>query len=195
MKNLTFLLLQILMLSCDSKEPQTVVISKVHYKPNSKIIDTLWVSQNDSTVFNQKEEMSGNLGQRPKLVTNYELKAPKNGVYYFIHNPIGQLIMEGQYDSEFTYDEQLYKHGNFYNSKTYSYNKNGNLETIHYMADGRNLKTEHYDSQKRLIKIRYIDKKSESTTKVELYKNGVLAETRVYTSFDKYHTVKGATNP
>ena len=187
--------MSIFVLSCDSKEPQNVIISKVHYKPNSKIIDTLWVSQNDSTVFKREEVLTGNHHQTPKLETRYELINPKNGVYYFIHNNIGQLILEGQYDSEFTYEGHINKNGNFYNSKTYRYKKNGDLETIHYMEDGRNLKTEHYDRKKKLTKIRYIDKKSESTTKIEIYDDGILDETRVYTSFDNYYTVKGATKP
>lgn len=195
MKNLTFLLFPVLLFCCDSKEPHEIIISKIHYKPNSKIIDTLWVSQNDSTMFKQEEVLTKQHHQTPKFTTQYTLKNPQNGVYYCIHNPIGQLILEGKYESEFTYEGQLYKQGNFYNSKTYSYKKNGNLETIHFMEDGRNLKTEHYDSQKRLTKIRYIDKKSESTTKIEIYKKGVLDETRVYTSFDNYYTVKGATSP
>lgn len=182
-------------MSCDSKEPQNIIISKVRYKPNSKIIDTLWVSQNDSTVFKQEEILTRRPHNTPEFTTRYELKNPKNGVYYFIHNNIGQLILEGRYDSEYMYEEQLNKEGNFYNSKTYRYKKNGKLETIHFMEDGRNLKTEHYDNKKRLTKIRYIDKKSESTTKVEIYDDGILDETRVYTSFDNYYTVKGATSP
>ena len=195
MKTFIFLLFSMFAMSCNSKEPQHMIISKVHYKPNSKIIDTVWVSQNDSTVFKREEVLTRNHHQTPKFETRYELKDPKNGVYYFIHNNIGQLIMEGRYDSEFTYEGNLSKQGNFYNSKSYYYKKNGDLTTIHYMEDGRNLKTEHYDRKKRLTKIRYLDKKSGSTTKIEIYDDGILDETRVYTSFDNYYTVKGATNP
>lgn len=195
MKILILFFFSMFAMSCHSKEPQNIIISKIHYKPNSKTIDTLWISQNDSTVFKREEVLTRNYHQTPKFETRYELKDPKNGVYYFIHNNIGPLVMEGRYDSEFTYEGHINKHGNFYNSKTYSYKKNGDLETIHYMEDGRNLKTEHYDRKKRLSKIRYIDKKSESTTKIEIYDHGILDKTRVYTSFDNYYTVKGATNP
>lgn len=195
MKTIIFLLFSMFAMSCNSKEPKHIIISKVHYKPNSKIIDTLWVSQNDSTVFKREEFLTRNHHQTPKFETRYELRDPKNGVYYFIHNNTGQLIMEGRYDSEFTYEGNLSKQGNFYNSKSYYYKKNGKLSTIHYMEDGRNLKTEHYDRKKRLTKIRYIDKKSGNTRKIEMYANGILDETRVYTSFDNYYTVKGATNP
>jgi len=190
-----FFLILILM-GCDTKgtEQQNIIISKVHYKPNSKVIDTLWVSQNDSAVFSQKEVMSGNPGQRPKPVTIYELKVPKDGVYYFIYNNLGKLVLEGRYDSEYTYEGQLYKQGNFYNSKTYKYRDNGKLTSVHYMEDGRNLKTEVYDRKERLKEIRYIDKKSETTTKVEIYENGEVKKTRVYTSFDNYYTVPGATS-
>ena len=183
-------------MGCDTKgtEQQNIIISKVHYKPNSKVIDTLWVSQNDSAVFSQKEVMSGNPGQRPKPVTIYELKVPKDGVYYFIYNNLGKLVLEGRYDSEYTYEGQLYKQGNFYNSKTYKYRDNGKLTSVHYMEDGRNLKTEVYDRKERLKEIRYIDKKSETTTKVEIYENGEVKKTRVYTSFDNYYTVPGATS-
>lgn len=187
----------LILLSCDTKgtEQKNIIISKVHYKPNSKIIDTLWVSQNDSAVFIQKEVMSGNPGQRPKPITIYELKAPKDGVYYYIYDNEGKLFLEGRYDSEYTYEGQLYKQGNFYNSKTYRYRDNGKLTSVHYMEDGRNLKTEVYDRKERLKEIRYIDKKSETTTKVEIYENGEVKKTRVYTSFDNYYTVPGATSP
>ncbi|WP_262692944.1 hypothetical protein [Epilithonimonas vandammei] len=40
-----------------------------------------------------------------------------------------------------------------------------------------------------------MDKKSETTTKVEIYENGEVKKTRVYTSFDNYYTVPGATSP
>jgi len=61
-------------MSCDTKgtEQKNIIILKIHYKPNSKIIDTLWVSQNDSKVFLQKEVMSGNPGKRPEPITIYD---------------------------------------------------------------------------------------------------------------------------
>lgn len=193
---LPFFLLFILM-SCDTKgtEQKNIIISKVHYKPNSKVIDTLWVSQNDSKVFLQKEVMSGNPGQRPEPVTIYELKAPVDSAYYYIYDNEGKLFMEGRYDSEYTYEGITTDQGNFYNSKSYRYRDNGKLRSVHYMEDGRNLKTESYNRKEQLDEVRYIDKKSETTTKVEIYENGEVKKTRVYTSFDNYYTVPGATNP
>lgn len=58
------------------------------------------------------------------------------------------------------------------------------------MEDGRNHKTEHFDSKKRLKKIRYFKKESSETEKIEIYKKGQLKETRIYTSFSTYHTMK-----
>ncbi|RKE88395.1 hypothetical protein [Epilithonimonas arachidiradicis] len=191
-----FFLLLILM-SCDTKETghKNIIISKAHYKPNSKIIDTLWVSQNDSIVFNQKEIMIGNPGQTPEPVTIYELKRPKDGVYYYIYDNEGKLFMEGRYDAQYTYEGHTTKQGDFYNSKTYRYRDNGKLRSVHYMEDGRNVKTELYNRKEQLDEVRYIDKKSETTTKVEIYENGEVKKTRVYTSFDNYYTVPGATKP
>ena len=40
-----------------------------------------------------------------------------------------------------------------------------------------------------------MDKKSETTTKVEMYENGEVKKTRVYTSFDNYYTIPGETKP
>ncbi|WP_312825729.1 hypothetical protein [Epilithonimonas sp.] len=192
---LPFFLILILM-SCDTKgtEQKNIIISKVHYQPNSKIIDTLWVSQNDSKVFLQKEVMSGNPGQRPEPITIYELKAPIDGAYYYIYDNEEKLFMEGRYDSEYTYEGQVYKQGNFYNSKSYRYRDNGKLNSVHYMEDGRNVKTESYNRKEQLDEVRYIDKKSVTTTKVEIYENGEVKKTRVYTSFDNYYTVPEATS-
>jgi len=186
----------LILISCDTKgtEQKNIIISKVHYQPNSKIIDTLWVSQNDSKVFLQKEVMSGNPGQRPEPITIYKLKAPIDGAYYYIYDNEGKLFMEGRYDSEYTYEDQVYKQGNFYNSKSYRYRDNGKLNSVHYMEDGRNVKTESYNRKEQLDEVRYIDKKSETTTKVEIYENGEVKKTRVYTSFDNYYTVPGATS-
>jgi len=193
---LPFFLLLFLM-SCDTKgiEHKNVIISKVHYKPNSKIIDTLWVSQNDSKVFLQREMMSGNPGQRPEPVTIYELKAPVDGAYYYIYDNEGKLFMEGRYDAKYNYEGHTNEHGDFYNSKTYRYRDNGKLRSVHYMEDGRNVKTESYNRKEQMDEVRYIDKKSETTTKVEIYENGEVKKTRVYTSFNNYYTVPGATKP
>ena len=198
MRNFNFLVLMVIFLqSCDTKgtENENIIISKVHFKPNSKIIDTLWVSQNDSTVFAQKEVMTRNPERMPEPITVYELKEPKDGVYYYIYDREGKLFLEGRYDSKYTYDGITTNQGNFYNSKSYSYRNNGKLSSVHYMEDGRNLKTESYNRKEQLDEVRYIDKKSATTTKVEIYENGEVQKTRVYTSFDNYYTVPGATSP
>lgn len=174
----------------DNIQKEPVFILKAYHKNNQYNTDTLWVSQNDSTVFKKKEAMLHRPCANPELSVQYELINPKNGAYYLIYNTKKQLIMEGIYSAQYTYEGQTYKQGNFYNAKRYSYKKNGNIATIHYQEDGRNIKTEHFDSKKRLTKIKYFDKKSSNTEKIELYKKGALKETRVYTGFSKYYTVR-----
>lgn len=171
-------------------EKEYTVISKKDYRRNPREIDTLRVSQNDVSVFKREEEMINRPCTNPELIVRYELIHPKDRAYYLIYNNKKQLVMEGKYSSEYTYEGITYKRGDFYNSKRYSYTKSGSLDVIHYMEDGRNLKTEYYDSKQRLTKITYLDKKSEGITKIEIYKNGQLKETRVYTSFSKYNTVR-----
>lgn len=171
-------------------EKEYTIISKMDYKSSPREIDTLWVSQDDTSVFKREEEMISRPCTNPELTVRYELIHPKDSMYYLIYNDKKQLMMEGKYTSEYTYEGRTYKRGDFYNSKRYSYTKSGSLDVIHYMEDGRNLKTEYYDSKQRLTKIRYLDKKSEGVTKIEIYKNGQLKETRIYTSFSKYSTVR-----
>ncbi len=166
------------------------VISKAKYKTNNSQIDSLWVSQNDTTVFRQEEVVVTRPCSHPKIATQYNLIAPRDSTYYFIYNRKGNLQMEGTYTHQYTYKGATAKRGNFYDSKTYYYSRRGNLEAIHYQEDGRNLKTEYFDSKKRLSKIRYIDKKSESTTRVEIYNKGTLKETRLYTGFANYTVIK-----
>lgn len=171
-------------------EKEYTVISKMDYKSSPNEIDTLWVSQNDISVFKREEEMISRPCSNPELTVRYTLIHPKDGTYYLIYNDKKQLMMEGQYTSEYVYEGKTYKQGDFYNSKKYNYRKNGSLEIINYMEDGRNLKIEYYDNKQRLAKIRYVDKKSEGVTKIEIYKKGQLKETRIYTSFSKYSTVQ-----
>lgn len=173
-----------------TSDKQKKIISKIKLKKNQSEIDTLWVSQNDSTVFKKEEFMNARPCSKPELQTRYTLISPKDNAYYFIYDDNAKLFMEGKYTASYTYEGVTYNNGDFYNVKYYSYNDNGDLTTIHYMEDGRNLKTETYDKKKRLEKIRYIDKKSEQTTKIEFYNNGELEKTRFYTSFDQYTTVK-----
>jgi hypothetical protein len=171
-------------------EKGNTIISKVKYKKNTTGLDTLWVSQNDTSVFRKEEVMISRPCSNPELNVRYELLKPKNEAYYFIYNNKKQLIEEGKYTIEYTYEGQTYKRGDFYNLKSYFYESNGNLELIHYMEDGRNNKTEFFDSKKRLTEVTYFDKKSSDKTKVEIYNNGELEETHIYTSFDNYYTEK-----
>ncbi|UIR56794.1 hypothetical protein LZQ00_03010 [Sphingobacterium sp. SRCM116780] len=163
---------------------------KIAFAQNAAHMDTLIVSQNDTTVFEKRETVNYQPCSRPRLYTYFELKNPKDGTYYFIHNEKDQLVKEGKYTSTYMYEGRKYEQGNFYNSKTYTYKNNGHLATIHYQEDGRNVKTEFFDQEKRLEKIRYIDKKAEETTKLKFYKKGKLKETRIYSSFDTYYTIK-----
>ncbi|WP_347217795.1 hypothetical protein [Chryseobacterium sp.] len=152
--------------------------------------DTLKVDQNDPAVFKKEELVMKYPESRPKLTTHYELLNPKDGAYYCIYNDKKQLVKEGKYSAQYTYEGITYDQGGFYNSKTYLYKKNGNLETIHYQEDGRNLKTEFFNSEKQLTKIKYFNKKSSDTDKIEIYKRGKLKEARIYKSFNTYYTVK-----
>lgn len=197
MKTSYSLLFFIFMITCsnftkgnDGIENNNIIISKIHYKSNTYDIDTLRVFQNDTSVFKREKGLITRPCSNPESEVRYELIDPKDGEYYLIYNSKEQLVMEGKYTSEYTYEGKTYNQGNFYNSKRYSYKKNGNLETRHYMEDGRNLKTEYYNSKRLLTEIRYLDKKTEGMTKIEIYKNGQLNKTRIYTSFNKYTTVK-----
>lgn len=152
--------------------------------------DTLRVSQDDQSVFRYEKALITRPCSKPQFQDRYELIHPQIDTYYFIYNPKKELIFEGKYTAKGHDEKPLYKKVNFYNSKRYYYKKNGQLEMIHYQEDGRNSKTEYFDGKKRLVKIRYIDKKSEETSKIEIYKNNRLAETRTYTSFSQYTTVK-----
>lgn len=166
------------------------IIYKIHNKTGLKDTDTLWVSQNDSTIFKAEEGMQRNPGKMPRLVTHYELKNPSDGAYYFIYNDKGQLIQEGKYTARYVYEGNTIENGNFYNSKSYYYKDNGNLSSTHYQVDGRNFKTELYNRKKILTEVIYFNKKSGDKEKVEIYKNGTLKETRIYTAFDVYHTIE-----
>lgn len=168
------ILLSIICFNCitsnDNTKQKNTIISKIKPKTNPSEIDTLWVSQNDTSVFKQEEVIGSRPCSNPERQVIYELINPKDSAYYFIYNDLQQLVIEGEYTSEYTYEGATYKQGNFYNSKNYSYNENGDLVAIHYQEDGRYVKTELFDSKKRLTEIRYIDKKSQDTKKIEIYK-------------------------
>lgn len=169
---------------------KNIIISKIKLKKNASESDTLWVSQNDSTVFKKEEVLTHRPCSTPKFEIRYELLKPVDQAYYYIYNDKQQLISEGKYTKEFTYEGQTMKVGNFYNQKSYYYKDNGKLKTIHYMKDGRNDKVEFYDRKKRLNSITYYDKRSSDKSKVEIYDKGKLKETRIYKSFDNYDVVK-----
>ncbi len=173
----------------DTVADANAIIYKFKPKKNNGEVDTLWVSQIDSTVFKREEVIQRRSG---RLVTAYELIAPKIDTYYFIYNEKKQLISEGKYTKEYTYEGAPSKSGNFYNTKTYDYKNNGKLNTIHYTKDGRNFKVESYDRHRRLTEITYRELKSGDVEKVEFYSNGKLKKTRIYTSFNNYYTVDAA---
>lgn len=152
--------------------------------------DTLRVSQHDTTIFRSVENIVARPCSKPELVESYELIAPKDGVYYLIYNDKQQLVLEGKFSASFIYEGVTYKEGNFYNSKRYTYRKNGDLKAIYIQEDGRNKTAEFYDSKKQLTSIRYFNKESGDTEKIELYKKGELKETRIYSSFSTYRTIK-----
>ncbi|UNY99843.1 hypothetical protein MQE36_05720 [Zhouia spongiae] len=189
-----FLILSFINSSCrtggENSQNKNTFISKVKYKSNSSEIDTLWVSQNDTTAFKREDVIITRPCSNPESAVRYDLINPVDSAYYFIYNDKQQLILEGRYSYVYTYPDAATKTGNFYNSKNYYYRKNGNLDLIHYMKDGRNYKSEHFDRKRRLTKIRYFDLKSSDIKKIEIYKKGLLKETRIYTSFDRYYTVK-----
>nr|WP_315029256.1 hypothetical protein [uncultured Chryseobacterium sp.] len=185
-KKVPFLLFLVLMVvGCnyskgnDRSEKENIITSRVYHKSNFDTTDTIRVSQNDSSFFKREEIIIHRPDSHPKLSVQYTLKHPKDGAYYLIYNDKKQLIKEGRYTSQYTYEGQTYKEGNFYNLKMYSYKSNGNLDTIHYQEDGRNLKTEFFDNKSRLKKIIYFNKKSADKEKVEIYKNGKLREINI----------------
>ena len=173
-------------------EKENTIISRIKYKKNTAEIDTLWVSQNDTTVFRQEEVMLTRPCSNPEFSMRYELLKPINEAYYFIYDNEKKLVLEGKYTNEYIYEGQINKSGDFYNSKSYFYKSNGKLKAIHYMEDGRNKKVELFDSKKRLTQITYFDKRSSDKTKVEIYDHGELEETRMYTSFDNYYVEKAS---
>lgn len=155
-------------------------IYKIKHKKNTTEIDTLWVSKNDTTVFKQEEVIIHRPCSNPELSMTYELLKPINEAYYFIYDNKKQLILEGKFTNEYIYEGIKYKNGDFYNSKSYSYDSDGALKSIHYMEDGRNKKTELFDRKKRITQITYFDKKSSDKIKVEVYDNGELKETHIH---------------
>ncbi len=174
----------------ENRNKANTIVSKFKHKRNASESDTIWVSQNDSTVFKKEEVIINRPCSNPEFTMHYELLKPIDQAYYYIYNGKQQLISEGKYTKEYTYQGQTSRVGNFYNEKSYYYKKNGNLKTIHYIKDGRNDKVELYDNKRRIREITYFDNKSSDKEKVEIYNKGELEETRIYKSFDTYNTVK-----
>lgn len=169
---------------------ENTAASKTYFRKNIHDTDTLRVFQNDPAVFKKEELIVKHPETKPKLTIGYELLNPKDGTYYLIYNDKKQLVKEGKYSAQYKYEGIVYNQGGFYNSKSYLYRENGTLETIHYQEDGRNLKTEFFDRNKQLTKIKYLNKKSSDTDKIEIYKKGKLKETHIYKGFNTYYTIK-----
>lgn len=185
------------MMSCgfgkdnDKKVPHKTMLSKVKYKTKNTESDTLWVLQNDTVYFKYEELINTRPCSYPELVEFYTLIAPIDGAYYYIYNSEEQLIEEGKYTKEYTYEGATSEEGGFFNVKSYYYKSNGRLSAIHYMEDGRNGKTETYNRKGQLSEILYFEKKSSDRSKVEYYNSkGQLEKTKVYTGFSEYYTVK-----
>ena len=179
--------------SCnDNKKAQTgnVIISKIYHKKGTTDTDTLWVSQNDSTVFKREEFLTQRPCQNAEYTIRYDLINPQKDAYYYIYNENQQLVLEGKYETDFIFEGKATGEGDFYNSKNYEYEDNGDLVAISYMQDGRHTKTETFDSNGKIEKIFYKNKKSGDTEKIAFYKNGKLRKTRIYTAFDVYYTVE-----
>lgn len=194
MKTISILIsLTVLTMGCQcstsNAQNKNSIISRVYHAKGDHETDTLWVSQNDTTVFKAEETIQRRRHQDAVLVMQYELRNPRDGAYYFIYNEDQQLIQEGVYTASYTYEGRINKQGDFYNVKNYRYNHNGSLEAIHYQEDGRNLKIEFYDQNRQLTQITWFNKKSSDKEKVEFYKNGKPKETRIYTAFDTYYTL------
>ncbi|MBP2618130.1 hypothetical protein [Chryseobacterium jejuense] len=186
----SILLFFTIIIGCNCTTANNISVDAFIFKESSNDTDTLRVYQNDTAVFRKEEMIVKHPETKPKLTIHYELLNPKDGAYYFIYNEKKQLVREGKYTAQYKYEGIMYEQGGFYNSKTYFYKENGNLETIHYQEDGRNLKTEFFDRDQQLTKIRYFNKKSSDTDKIEVYKKGKLKETRIYKGFKAYYTVK-----
>lgn len=170
-------------------ESESKIIYKMHRRSGLQEIDTLWVSQNDTVVFKSEEMIQRYPDRKARLAVRYELRNPKDGIYYFIYNDKQQLVQEGKYTAKYIYEGITYA-GNFYNTKRYFYKKNGSLNTVHYQEDGRNLKLEQFAKDGQLTKITYFNKKTGEKEMIEIYKNKKLKECRIYTGFNTYRTVK-----
>ena len=157
----------------------------------SEAVDTLRVYQNDPILFLLLTTIISRPCSKPKGTVSYKLRNPKNNVYYYIYNDKKQLVKEGKYTLHYSYEGVNYK-GGFYNLKYYYYRKNGSLQTVHYQEDGRNSKTELYNKNHKLKQITYIDKKTETPTKMEYYRQKKKKKTRFFTNYyaNKYYTIK-----
>lgn len=165
------------------------IINKIPRRSGLQEIDTLWVSQNDTAVFSSEELIQRYPDRNARLGLRYELRNPQDEMYYFIYNDKQQLVQEGKYTAQYIYEGIIYDR-NFYNTKRYFYKKNGRLNSVHYQEDGRNFKLEQFAKDGQLTKITYFNKKTGEKEKIEIYKNKKLKETRIYTAFKTYRTVK-----
>ena len=166
-----------------------IIISKIKQKQSSKETDTIWTSQNDSTAFVKEEGYIHRPCSMPELFTSFKLIKPIDQAYYYIYNNSQQLILEGKYSAQYTYNNKIINEGDFFDNKTFTYNDDNELETIHYSVDGRNFKLELYDNDHQINEIIFYDKQSGNTSRIEIYDNNKLTKTKVYTSFDEYKTI------
>lgn len=158
--------------------------------PISLLDDTLKVYHSDTSQFLELPRFAHYPCSRPKVNMYYELINPKENTYYFVYNTKNQLSLEGKYTFRDSTAGIHSNNGGFYNARRYYYKKNGVLESMYSQDEGRNSKTEFYDKRKRITKINYYDKKSGDLSIVEIYRKGILKETRTYIGFRNYTTVK-----
>ena len=100
--------------STSNAQKKNSIISKVYHAKGDHETDTLWVSQNDTTVFKAEETIQRRHHQDAVWVMQYELRNPRDGAYYFIYNEDQQLIQEGVYTASYTYEGRINKQGNFF---------------------------------------------------------------------------------
>lgn len=163
---------------------------KKAYKANAQTKDTLWVIETDTLYFERMEGFINRPCSNPEYYLNYELHHPIDQMYYYIYDEKLNLKQEGLYSNSNVYNGNVSEYGAFFDCIYYSYNKRGTLTVMSYMKKGRNFKIELVDGKERLKEITYYAEASGNREKVEHYKKGKLKETRYYTSFSNYYTIK-----
>lgn len=163
---------------------------KKDYKANVQTKDTLWVIETDTLYFDRNEGFINRPCSNPEYYISYDLHHPIDQMYYYIYDAKLNLQQEGLYSNSIVYNGTESERGAFFDCIYYSYNKRGTLTAMSYMKNGRNFKTELLDGKELLKEITYYEESSGNRKKVERYKKGKLKETRYYTSFSNYYTIK-----